>query len=393
MRSRPVAAVIMGALLGLGLLTGDARAVGTEGGRNCDLTPAALTLHSPYLDDQGEAALAEAVATSQGVLDGVRRRSEPPGVPYSYLLYIPPGLPEGDVPLLVAMHGLGGHGPQFANQSGWATLADQHQFIVVFPSGTRRWDTNEGSVDVAFIRDVIAEVRAERCIDGRRIWATGHSYGGFMTQRLACDAGDLVAAGAVVSGGNITAPGIGGPCGAGTSASTRAGYEPVPLSFWHGTDDPIVSYESGRKSLQGWLARYACGTEPSEITALAYGTSETYSGCERTDIVARNQRNVLGERVPFAVTFRTYDGHGHGYPDGCGGIGEASTAECTEPDPSAWPTAETHNREILDFLFGQVRETAAPEQSAPRPVPVPSPSSPTDLVAWLHWFVESNRAS
>lgn len=378
---RWVAVVV--ALVGMGLV-GDAAATPGDH-RRCEREPAALTLRSPYLDGDGEAALADAIAAAADAADGVRERSEPPGAPFTYLLHVPDGLPNRDVPLLVAMHGLGGHGPQFATQSGWPGVADEHGFIVAFPSGARRWDATEGSPDVTFIRDLVAELRAERCIDARRIWATGHSYGGFMTQRLVCDAGDLFAAGAVVSGGNITTPGLGGPCGAGTGASTRPGYEPVPLAFWHGTDDAIVGYDAGRKSLDGWLARYGC--EPAPAAEVVYGSVEVFDDCRRADIAARDE---VG-RDRFSVRFRTYEGHAHGYPDGCGGLGAVNAEDCTAPDESAWPTARTHDAEILEFLSHQLRDEPAPTQAVPAVAPLPSPSHPADVVAWIQWVVESNR--
>ena len=307
----------------------------------CDRTPVELALRSPHLDGDAEA-----------VLDGARPRSEPMSIPYTYALHVPADLRDGDVPLLVAMHGLGGSGPQFADQSTWADLADELGFIVAFPTGARRWDTTEGSPDVAFIRAVVAEIRAERCIDGRRIYATGHSYGGFMTQRLACDAGDLFAAGGVVSGGNVSTPGIGGPCDAGTGTgrlvTTPDGYEPVPLAFWHGTEDAIVRYENGRASFDAWLARYEC--EPPTTTAMPYGAAEESGACHRGDITSPR----------FAIRFRTYVDHAHGYPDGCGGLGAVSATDCTEPDASRWPTAQSHNREIIDFLFQHERTSPAP---------------------------------
>jgi polyhydroxybutyrate depolymerase len=252
------------------------------------------------------------------------------------------------------MHGLGGSGAQFAGQSEWARFADANAFIVVFPTGPRKWDFRDGSTDVDFIRAVVAEVRAEQCIDGKRIWATGHSMGGFMTQRLACDAGDLFAAGASTAGGNVTAPVIGGDCRAGADAAPDSGYEPVPLGFWHGTADQVVRYDGGRTTLAGWVARYGCGPVAHDDTA-PYGPVEEFGDCTRADVVARE---AATER-PFVIRFHTYVDHRHGYPDGCGGLGAASAESC-EPDASAWPTVDFHNTEILEFLAAHPRHRAAP---------------------------------
>jgi len=278
-------------------------------------------------------------------------------LPYTYLLHVPEGLPDRPVPLMLALHGLLGNGAQFARQSEWTRFADEGKFIVAFPTGPLRWDATEGSRDVDFLRRVVTEIAAQRCVDARRIWVTGHSYGGFMTQRLACEAGDLFAAGAVVSGGNITMPVVGGPCDAGASGGPE-GYEPVPLGFWHGTADAVVPYEQGRKSFDAWAQRYECTTVTTRAHA-RYGAVQVASDCRRPDVTERERPGR-----PFRLRFHTYDAHRHGYPDGCGGNGELSLDPC-RPDPSAWPTLDWHQREILAFLRANPRRDPAPGVPAP----------------------------
>lgn len=300
----------------------------------CDTSPAGLLPRSPFAD------------VDLSALPG-----EQP--PYTYLLHVPEGLPRHDVPLLVAMHGLGGSSAQFAAQSRWAATADEHGFIVAFPNGLRKWDFREASPDVTFLRAVIADVRATRCIDGRRIWATGHSMGGFMAQRLACDAGDLVAAVASTAGGNVAMPGLGGPCAA--SGAPVDGYEPVPVGLWHGTADQLISYENaGRTTERLWAERYGCAAV-ADVRQLPHGTRDVHGSCTRDDIVAQGPPRS----VRFAVELRTYVDHRHGYPDGCGGLGELSREPC-EPDPATWPTADSHNAEIHHFLASHPRRTPAP---------------------------------
>ncbi|MFP5305471.1 MAG: alpha/beta hydrolase family esterase, partial [Gammaproteobacteria bacterium] len=301
MRSEQRLAVLLSVML-LAACSGDYTPSGEAGAKACDTAPVTLDLRS--LLQAAPLATAEEFPTS----------SELAAVPYTYLLHVPESLPPRPVPLLVAIHGLGGSGPQFSGQSQWMRHADEEGFIVAFPTGPRKWDTTPGSHDVAFIRDVVAQLRGERCIDARRIWATGHSYGGYMTQRLACDAGDVFAAGASVSGGDINSPGIGGSCDAGATARPE-GYEPVPLGFWHGTDDSVVRYDWGRTSLANWIERYQCGA-PDEDTAAPYGPVEVYASCGRADVRARELAS--GTRV--RLRFHTYTAHAHGYPDGCGGL-------------------------------------------------------------------------
>jgi pimeloyl-ACP methyl ester carboxylesterase len=48
--------------------------------------------------------------------------------------------------------------------------------------------------DVAYLRAVIRDVSARHAVDPRRVFIVGHSNGGFMAHRMACEASDLVAA-------------------------------------------------------------------------------------------------------------------------------------------------------------------------------------------------------
>jgi len=296
----------------------------------CNVAAADMEVHTPFVPG--------APTTQQ----------DPVGLPYTYQLYVPQNLPEGPVPLLLAIHGLLGSGSQFAAQTQWSRYADEQGFIVAFPTGPRKWDTTPDSFDVRFMRAILDEVRAGRCIDPRRIWVTGHSYGGFMAQRLACEAGDVVAAAAVVSSGDITMPVIGGPCEAG-GAEPSPDYEPVPLAFWHGTSDQVIPYEQSRQSFAGWAGRYGCQPLEQKPDA-AYGPLEIQGHCARPDILRREQASG----APFLLRHQTYVDHKHGYPDGCGGLGEASAQEC-EPDPAHWPTLEFHQAAVLDFLRANPR--------------------------------------
>jgi pimeloyl-ACP methyl ester carboxylesterase len=310
---------------------------------SCNVSPIALQPRAPYLD-----GVLTPIAAGLGAM------SDHLALPYTYLLHIPDGLPQRPVPLLLAIHGLLGTGAQFAAQGEWTRLADEHGFIVAFPTGPRKWDTTPGSFDVRFMRAVIEQVRSEYCIDARRIWAAGHSYGGFMTQRLACEAGDLIAAGAVVSSGNIEMPVIGGPCDAGQADPALNKYEPVPLAFWHGTEDQVIPYQQSRISISNWAQRYGCALL-EEVPDAAYGAVENYGDCTRTDVADRESRNIDS---PF-LRFHTYNEHKHGYPDGCGGLGELGRGRC-DPDPGLWPTLDFHQAEVLGFLLAHPRiEVAA----------------------------------
>lgn len=131
----------------------------------------------------------------------------------TYRIFVPGRVrsnPGARVPLLVAMHGGFGSGRQFEANSGFNGLAESNSFVVVYPDGTgvagsgaiRTWNGGDccGPAakndvdDVAFINQLIAEVGRESPIDASRVYAAGHSNGGIMAYRLACELSDRIVA-------------------------------------------------------------------------------------------------------------------------------------------------------------------------------------------------------
>lgn len=319
-------------------------------------------LHAPYAPPEVEAAQQERWAGSE----------QPADTQFSYLAYVPSTLPEGPVPVVMTVHGLLGSAKQHEEQTQWRQTADAHGFVLVAPNGHRSWDYTQGSYDIAYLRDVVADVRTNYCVDERRIYATGHSNGAFITHRLACDAGDLFAAGASYAAGDVSGLFNGGPCpadGRDTAGDPIDGWAPVPIAMWHGDDDAIVGYAAGRRGLHKWLERYDCDTTP-EAVGDDFGSVETYGSCTAGD---------------FDVVFRTLDGHGHAWPDGCGGqqSGTGGSLGC-EPEPGTgpWPSATDLTEELWAYLSAHARIEPAVAQAAPL---APGPGAgiqPDDVPAW-----------
>jgi polyhydroxybutyrate depolymerase len=166
-----------------------------------------------------------------------------------YDLFVPKGYVEGIArPLVVLLHGYGASG---AAQEGYFQIepvAEAETFFYAKPDGTpdngssNYWnatdaccdlDDSGGPDDVTYLRALIDDVAARYTIDPKRIYLVGHSNGGFMSHRMACDAADRIAAivslaGAVWDDPNLCMPSV-----------------PVSMAQVHGTDDSVIQYGGG----------------------------------------------------------------------------------------------------------------------------------------------------
>jgi len=161
-------------------------------------TPSAVTVHA-------------AVATRHASVPGSMQT--PDNRTRTYHLYVPtsirPGTTGTKVPLLVALHGGLGWGTQFERNSGFDGLAEANGFIVVYPDGVgvgpnldrnRTWNGGAccGSAahrkvdDVGFVKLLITRLEGQYAIDPTRVFATGHSNGGILALRLACELSDRI---------------------------------------------------------------------------------------------------------------------------------------------------------------------------------------------------------
>jgi polyhydroxybutyrate depolymerase len=129
----------------------------------------------------------------------------------SYEVYRPASARGNDKrPLVVALHGGFGTGEIMAEQSRFNAVADRAGFIVAYPDGiARAWNAGrccakpmkEKVDDVGFIKAMITRIAADYPIDRSQVFGTGFSNGAMMVHRIACEAPEVFAAIAPVSGG------------------------------------------------------------------------------------------------------------------------------------------------------------------------------------------------
>jgi polyhydroxybutyrate depolymerase len=167
----------------------------------------------------------------------------------SYRLYVPASLPRNTpVPLLVALHGGLGSGQQFEQNSGFDGLAAANSFIVVYPNGTPTrggsglvWnagsccsvadESRQNVDDVGFISALVAQLEGRYDIARNQVFATGHSNGAMLAERLACESADKIVAIAVQAGA--------------LGVSTCHPSQPVAVLEIHGTADQNIPINGG----------------------------------------------------------------------------------------------------------------------------------------------------
>lgn len=207
------------------------------------------------------------------------------GVERAYDLRVPAGYDGATpIPLVVDLHGLGSSKAGQQALSGMAALADIEGFAVVWPDGRfSSWNAgwccgqavDEQVRDVAFLRTLVEAVAAELAVDRTRVYATGLSNGGAMTQRLACEAADVFAAAAAMAFPIGLAP-----------ITSCAPSRPIAVLTVQAPTDTLVPYEGGGpfpsalESFAHWRAQNACGDgDPEQQVVQGESRCDFDTGC------------------------------------------------------------------------------------------------------------------
>lgn len=149
-------------------------------------------------------------------------------------------------PLVLLLHGYGVDGNIQDAYLGVSELVDDLDFVLVLPDGTvgpgneRFWNGTpaccdfggQAPDDVTYLRGLVEEVQATHPIDPARVFVFGHSNGGFMSYRLACEAAETFAAIASLAGGTFA-----------DEADCQGPVVPVSVLQIHGTLDATIAYD------------------------------------------------------------------------------------------------------------------------------------------------------
>lgn len=163
-------------------------------------------------------------------------------------LFVPGSYQRGQAaPLVVLLHGYSADGKFEDEYLGFTEAANARGVLYAFPDGVidaggkRFWSATDACCnfddqpvdDVAYLGGLVDEIAQSYDVDPRRVYFVGHSNGGFMSYRMACERADLVAA--VVSLAGVLP----------SDLSRCQPSQPVSVMHVHGTLDETIRYEGG----------------------------------------------------------------------------------------------------------------------------------------------------
>ncbi|WP_167493744.1 extracellular catalytic domain type 1 short-chain-length polyhydroxyalkanoate depolymerase [Micromonospora arida] len=248
-------------------------------------------------------------------------------------VYVPDNRPARPA-VVVAMHGCGGSGPGFYSGSEFASQADRYGYIVIYPSATQQagfgncFDTwsdaakrRGGGSDPVSIISMIRYVQQQYSADPERVYATGSSSGGMMTNHMLALYPDVFKAGAAFMGVPYNCFANAADYPPGSSQCTGGNMNRTPqqwgdavrqaypgysgprprVQLWHGTSDTLVPYSLLQETIEQWTN--------------VFGLSQTPTSTD-TPQANWNRRRYADSSGTVQVEAYSIQGAGHSLPSG-----------------------------------------------------------------------------
>lgn len=205
------------------------------------------------------------------------------------ILKLPKGYtPSKKWPLLVLLHGYGSSAKLHDEYSGASSSQDELGYALLLPNGTEDkggrlfWNFNkkiDGADDVRYLQELIAESISKASIDPDNISIFGHSNGGFMAYRLACEGSKVSTIISLAAHGMAQQDGCPSPISAN-------------VIHIHAVDDWVVPYErkdnewGAYETIKWWAVKNNCPNKSETETTLLSDSSdidttiEVWSDCQ-----------------------------------------------------------------------------------------------------------------
>ncbi|MBF0688720.1 MAG: cellulose binding domain-containing protein [Cellulomonas sp.] len=253
--------------------------------------------------------------------------------------------------LVLGIHWWHGTSQDVVNENfyGLKPLAN-NSTIFIAPQGIDNAWPNSGGRDVTFIDDILRTVEAALCVDTSQRFSTGFSYGGGMSNALACARANVFRGVAVLNGAQLS--------------GCEGGTQPIAYLGSHGVVDSVLNISQGRALRDRALRNNGCqaqnAPEPAGNSGQAH-TKTTYQCRDGFPVVwiandsdhqwaavdrGKQQSHVPGEIWQFFTALR-------------------STTDTSTPTPTPTPTVTP-------------TQTPTPTPSVtPTSTPTPTPTTTT----------------
>ena len=231
--------------------------------------------------------------------------------------------------LVVVLHGCTQTADGYDHGAGWSQLADDHDFILLFPEQQRsnnpnlcfNWFSRADNVrdrgETLSIRQMIGTMIDAHGIDTSRIFITGLSAGGAMTSILLASYPELFAGGAIIAGlpfgaaSNVQqaleamrAPDTlsGDQLGDRVrSASDHAGPWPR-VAIWHGAADQTVKSSNADAILAQWLSVHELDEAPNSTEDISGHRYRIWHDAKGRALIEDYRITGMGHGTPLATT-------------------------------------------------------------------------------------------
>lgn len=191
-----------------------------------------------------------------------------------FRLHVPSGYDAATkAPLVVILHGYTSSGAEQEDYFQLTAESDRRGFLYAIPDGTVDQEKNQfwnatkaccdfystGVDDSRYLTRLLDTVAEKYSVDPTRVYFVGHSNGGFMALRMACEHADRVTAVVSLAGAATDAP------------ATCKPARPVSVLQIHGTADRTIFYEgatsprpypSAKGTVDMWRQLDGCAEKP-----------------------------------------------------------------------------------------------------------------------------------
>jgi polyhydroxybutyrate depolymerase len=188
------------------------------------------------------------------------------GANAAFTITVPPGYdPATPTPLVFGFHGRNQTHIQFRTQDAaniQTEIGSRAVMAYLKSQAGPGWNfAEEVEPNVAFFNAVYDRMLADYCVDMSRIFAVGHSSGGYFANILACRYGDRLRGIGAVAGNTQEFDCVGR----------------VAAMVVHGVRDAVVSFAGGQQSRDTYRATNGCG---AESVPFAVSPCIEYQGCD-----------------------------------------------------------------------------------------------------------------